>query len=54
MKTQCDIDRKGTVLATAEGKYARLAPNAIDASGLTPDNWFYDDTPVPEYIEIGI
>ena len=47
------VDRKGAVLATAEGRYARLTPDAIAASGLTPDNWFYDDTPVPEYIEIG-
>jgi len=47
------VDRKGTVLATAEGKYVRLTPDAITAGGLTSDNWFYDDTPVPEYIEIG-
>jgi acyl-coenzyme A thioesterase PaaI-like protein len=47
------VDRKGTVLATAEGKYFRLPTETIAAGGLTPDNWFYDDTPVPEYIEIG-
>jgi len=47
------VDRKGTVLATAEGKYARLPADIIAAGGLTPANWFYDDTPVPEYIEIG-
>jgi acyl-coenzyme A thioesterase PaaI-like protein len=47
------VDKKGTVLATAEGKYARLSTDKIAEGGLTPDNWFYDDTPVPEYIEIG-
>jgi len=47
------VDRKGVVLATAEGKYIRLSAEVIAAGGHTPDNWFYDDTPVPEYIEIG-
>ena len=47
------VDKNGIVLATAEGKYARLPVDTISAHGLTPDNWFYDDTPVPEYIEIG-
>ena len=47
------VDNKGTVLATAEGKYARIPTDTISTGGLTPDNWFYDDTPVPEHIEIG-
>jgi len=46
------VNKAGTVLATAEGRYARLPAESI-AGGLTSDNWFYDDAPVPEYIEIG-
>ena len=46
------MDKRGTVLATATGKYLQLRADQISPEGMTPENWFYVDEDLPEYIEL--
>ena len=42
----------GTICATAEAKYFILPPDKIAEGGLTPDNWFLANEPLPDTIII--
>ena len=47
------MDKTGQVLATATGRYLQLEANRITLEGVTPENWFYIDEELPEWIQIG-
>jgi len=47
------VDRDGTVLATACGRYMQLDPSKISPEGITAENWFYVDEDLPTHIDIG-
>ncbi|MCL2846522.1 MAG: PaaI family thioesterase [Firmicutes bacterium] len=47
------FDRDGKILATAVGTFVYMDPLKINAEGVTPENWYYIEEELPEYIEIG-
>jgi len=42
----------GTICAEGKGRYLRLPIDKIANDALTPEEWFYVDEDLPEYIEI--